>query len=51
LSLHAHVHYFKDSYPYGNEVRYINGYSMDEPLYLLVTITGNHTQAALTPYE
>jgi Icc protein len=50
LSLHAHVHYFQDYYPYGNEVRYINGYAMDSRAYILVSIAGANVQASLIHY-
>jgi Icc protein len=50
LSLHAHVHYFQDHYPYGKEVRYINGYAMNGRAYVLVNIAGTDTQASLIYY-
>ncbi len=47
VSLHAHVHDYKDFYPYGDGVRYLNGYAMDERAYILVQISGTFVKATL----
>jgi Icc protein len=50
VSLHGHVHYYQDFYPYNDGVRYINGYAMDRRAYILLDIVGPTVQAALINY-
>jgi Icc protein len=50
LSLHGHVHYVDDHYPYNDGVRYFNGYAMDKRTYAMVEIVGEHAEITMVEY-
>jgi Icc protein len=50
LSLHGHLHYMEDFYPYEDGVRYVNGYAMDHRSFIMVDIVGTDVQVSLKNY-
>lgn len=50
LSLHGHVHYSQDFYPYDDGVRYINGYAMDHRAFIMIDIVGAEARVSFKSY-
>ncbi|HYC87409.1 MAG TPA: metallophosphoesterase [Chryseosolibacter sp.] len=50
ISLHGHVHRFKDGYPYNDGIRYMTSHSFDKRSFVVLKIAGNDVSYSLVDY-
>jgi 3',5'-cyclic-AMP phosphodiesterase len=50
ISLHGHIHTFKDGYPYNDGVRYMTSHSFDKRSFVLLKIAGGNVSYTIIDY-